>query len=325
MKKSALYRLTTLMTTKQHRFSFPPHATQRILDALFEGVYYVDEQRHICYWNHGAELMTGYTAVEVQGAKCSSNLLMHVDAEGRSLCQDGCPLQQTLLDGQEREANVYFHHKDGHRCPVHIRVTPLVDSQGQITGAIEVFSDNSRYEDLARQAQYAETLALLDYVTGISNRRHGQMVLAGRLNEFERYDSIFGVLFVDLDHFKIVNDTYGHESGDRVLRMVAHTLQQAIRLSDHVCRWGGEEFVVVISNMTIDELAAMAERIRTLVAASFLAIDDTPLHVTVSIGATLVKTGDTTDSLIARADQLLYRSKDSGRNRVTADTTSLLG
>ena len=119
------------------------------------------------------------------------------------------------------------------------------------------------------------------------------------------------------DFFKHFNDTYGHDVGDEVLKMVARTLSNAMRSFDLAGRWGGEEFVLIVVNMDPTALANTAERIRRLVEHSSLTTDDGSLSVTVSIGAVLSQADDTMDSLLKKADQLMYRSKMDGRNRIS--------
>jgi diguanylate cyclase (GGDEF)-like protein len=126
------------------------------------------------------------------------------------------------------------------------------------------------------------------------------------------------VLFADIDHFKRVNDLRGHDVGDAALRMVAETLRHNMRRSDVVGRWGGEEFVAILYSVA-DEAAlrAVAEKLRTLTAHSRLDLDTGGLAVTISIGATLVRPGDTSASVVQRADELMYASKQAGRDKVT--------
>src|SRR5208282_5569316 len=114
---------------------------EKLLDGLHEGVYFVNLERKITYWNRGAENLAGYVAGEAIGKHCSDKLLGHVDEKGRSLCNNGCPLSKTIADGKPRESEVYLRHKLGHRVPVSMRVLPMRDSAGQIIGAVEAFSD----------------------------------------------------------------------------------------------------------------------------------------------------------------------------------------
>ena len=108
---------------------------RKILDNLFDGVYFVDRDRVITYWNKGAEKITGYDAGQVMGRSCRDNILNHVTANGVQLCLTNCPLASTMEDGKQREAEVYLHHADGHRLPVTVRASPIYDEQGNIIGA----------------------------------------------------------------------------------------------------------------------------------------------------------------------------------------------
>ena len=288
-----------------------------ILDQMYDGVYLVDADRAIRLWNKGAERISGYGAQEVLGTRCSDNLLMHVDDEGDLLCLTGCPLAATIADGDPREVEVYLHHKSGHRVPVHVRTAPLRDSKGRVIGAIEVFSDNSARSAMREEFERVKKLALFDPLTDVGNRRFVEMALTARHDEQERYGWPFGVLLVDIDHFKSFNDRFGHDIGDRVLRMVAQSLAANVRSFDVVGRWGGEEFVVVLEKVGLEELDRRADVLRHLVGTSSLIVDDEPLSVTVSIGGAIARTGEDPSETLKRADGFLYQSKEAGRDRVT--------
>jgi diguanylate cyclase (GGDEF)-like protein len=244
-------------------------------------------------------------------------LLTHVDCDGRNLCLEGCPLAATLADGQPREADVYLHHKNGHRVPVQVRVEPIRDEDGLIIGAVEVFSDNSQAEQQQRQIERLERLALLDPLTELANRRGVEQTLQSRLDDHRRYGWQCGVIMADIDLFKKVNDDHGHAVGDRVLQMVARTLRHAVRGGDMVGRWGGEEFIALVNCDDDRELHETAERLRVLVEQSYTHVGESLITVTLSIGATMARPEDTVESLVARADDRLYQSKQTGRNRVT--------
>lgn len=288
-----------------------------LLDNLYDGVYFVDKDRTILYWNDAAEKMTGYSREDVEGSHCWDNILRHVDDKGFNLCDGNCPLERAMQGGEVLDSEVYFHHRDGHRVPVLVRVSPIHDSRNNIIGAVEVFSDNSPKVELERKVRELERMALLDPLTKLGNRRYGEMNLAGKLREFKRYGWPFGVLFIDIDNFKDVNDTYGHDAGDKVLRIVAATIINGLRSSDVVSRWGGEEFVAFVANIDKEKLLYVAEKIRTLVEASSIPIEGMDRSVTISIGATIAQKKDTAPSLIKRADSLMYRSKKEGRNRTS--------
>ncbi|TFG90368.1 MAG: diguanylate cyclase [Syntrophobacterales bacterium] len=288
-----------------------------LLDNLYDGVYFLDQERSIRYWNKGAERITGYSRSEVEGFRCQDNILMHVDSEGASLCQTRCPARKTMDGGIPAEAEVFLHHKNGHRIPVNVRVTPIRDESGAIVGAVEIFRDNSEKLASLSLIEELQEKAFQDTLTSLPNRRYLDRYLMSKLDESSRYDWTFGLIFFDIDHFKAVNDTYGHDVGDEALKMLARTLVHSSRSFDTVGRWGGEEFVVVVANVDSDKLRSIAERYRSMVENSTVTTGSVDFKMTVSLGATLACAGDTLDSLVKRADGLMYQSKMAGRNRVT--------
>ncbi len=287
-----------------------------IISDLHEGVYFVDKDRGITFWNNGAEKITGFTARDMIGKYCYDNLLNHVDSEGNQLCLDGCPLHETLRDGEPRKAQVYLHHKNGHRVRVDIMIKPLL-VDGVIIGAAEVFSNADLNETPELSLKELEHLALFDQLTELPNRRYIDTFLDHQMRDLEVLGIPFGMLMMDLDFFKRVNDQYGHNAGDAVLKMVSKTFQSALRKNDFVGRWGGEEFVAALRGVSEAELRAIAEKVRTMVEKSELTWEGNRLNVTISIGGTIVQKGDCANALTARADAALYKSKNEGRNRVT--------
>jgi len=292
-----------------------------LLDQLLDGVYFVDGTRKILYWNAAAERLTGYLASEVVGRHCHDNLMRHVNDRGEALCTDGCPLAETLADGRQREADVYLQHRDGHRVPVRVRVAPVLDSAGKIIGAVEAFADNSTGLSAVERIRQLESMIYIDFLTGVPNRAFTEITLRTRLDERVRYDWPFGVLSIDIDHFKDVNDRFGHGVGDEVLKVVSKTMSGVCRSFDLVGRWGGEEFVVIVANINAEQLHDLAERYRLLVQYSDLLAEGQRVRVTASIGATLARRDDTVESLLKRADGLMYQSKQAGRNRTTSEAS----
>lgn len=292
-------------------------AYKDILDNLHDGLYFVSRERVIIYWNKAAERISGFSADEVVGRSCYDNILLHIDEDGNSLCTGLCPLSATIVDGESRQVEAYLHHREGHRVPVAMRVSPLKDDDGNIIGATELFTDISNQDVNRLRIKELEQLAFLDNLTGIANRNYVDRELKSRFGEYKRFGVPFGLLFMDIDHFKTFNDTHGHDVGDDVLKFVANTFVTNGRPFDLYGRWGGEEFVGIIRNIDAEDLKTLGNRMRVLIANSYIRRRWTKLHVTISVGATLVRWGDTQDSLIKRADELLYASKEAGRNCLT--------
>jgi diguanylate cyclase (GGDEF)-like protein len=165
--------------------------------------------------------------------------------------------------------------------------------------------------------QELEKLALIDPLTQIGNRRYAEIHLERNFSQMDRYGWPFGVLFMDVDHFKKVNDWYGHDAGDRVLQTIAKTLSYNLRSSDVLSRWGGEEFIIVASTVDILDLDRIGRKILSLIQHSSMETPSGVLQVTVSIGGTLARPGDTLETLVSRSDNLMYQSKKEGKNRIT--------
>ena len=298
-------------------------AAQRIAETLVnhmpQGVYLVDQQRRILAWNVAAERLTGYTSAEVVGRRCGDGILEHIDEEGNSLCGERCPLLLSARLGCECRSDVFLHHKQGHRVPVHVQATPIRNEENSVIGMAESFSDNTDSLCLIERARSLERMALIDTLTGIGNRRYCEQILRQSLDNLHRNATPFGLILADIDHFKAVNDTHGHDVGDAVLKMVAGSLASNLRSFDFAGRWGGEEFIVVVHNAVASESEKVAHRLLTMVKKSFLARPGGRLSATISAGVVQARPADTVESLFRRADSLLYESKNAGRNRFTSD------
>lgn len=293
-----------------------------IINNLQDGVYFVDSNRTIQFWNKAAEEITGYSPEEIIGKSCPETLLNHIDNEGRPLCIVGCPLYATIIDGVQRKDNVFVRHKRGHRIPILVNIFPIYDD-GKCIGAIEVFTQNSPkvYED--DLVEHLSGIAMHDTLTGLPNRRYLESFLEYKLSEFKRFGKMFAVLFADIDNFSSFNNNYGHETGDAVLVNIASSLKNSIRSTDLVGRWGGEEYVGIYTINKDYDVPIVGERFRQLVGNTEVRYGDEALKVTVSVGITLVRQGDTLQSIVDRADQMMYNSKKNGKNRITSDGTEI--
>ena len=288
-----------------------------ILLAIDDGIYAVDKRRRIVFWNEGAEKLTGYSSDEALGRRCADNMLCHVSPVGKEVCVTGCPLISTIQYGIVSEAAVFLHHKRGHRLPVTVKAFPLKNADGNITGAVELFSLASSRKDVLKGFEKMQKAAFQDKMTGIGNRRFGEVTLENISQKHPQ--GSYGLLFVDIDHFKNVNDTWGHSTGDDVLRMVANSLNSGLRKDDSVFRWGGEEFLAVLPDCSPQELKTVGETLRMLIENSWLDHKDTILKVTASLGGAIAHKDEEIDSVLKRADEQMYLSKESGRNMVSID------
>jgi diguanylate cyclase (GGDEF)-like protein/PAS domain S-box-containing protein len=294
---------------------------KEILDNVFDGVYMVDRERRITFWNKGAERISGFKTDGVVGKKCADNILNHINEQGLCICLKGCPLEATIMDGQPRQAEVFLHHAQGHRVPIVLHAEAIKDEKGSILGAVETFTDNTAIFTIEKRASRLQGLVDQDALTKVGSRLYITNILETSLMEVHTLHAKIGILFLDIDYFKKINDEFGHENGDKVLQMTANSIRKSLRIGDAVGRWGGEEFITIINDADEKILKAVAEKLRIMILNSLLMIDNQIVQVTVSVGATLLKNEDTPEKAVQRADELMYQSKRNGRNRVTINTT----
>ncbi|SIN91574.1 sensor domain-containing diguanylate cyclase [Halodesulfovibrio marinisediminis] len=290
---------------------------REVLTVLPDGVSVVDTNNEILFWNKAMEKITGYSSVEVLGNPCANNKLCSINSEGKELCDTDCPLKEAVQKKTHSEHSVFLRHKNGHRIALRVKTYPLQNQLGTIIGGTQFYSLLSAQEQLVAEVEKLREEALQDWLTGIGNRRFGEMTL--KKVSRPPTDTSYGVLFVDIDHFKTINDTWGHAIGDEILRMVASSLNSGLRNTDTASRWGGEEFLLILPTSTIQDLLTVGERVRMLVEKSWLEHDNTIIKVTASVGGTIAKKNEDIHSVLQRADQQLYLSKTNGRNRVSID------
>ena len=293
-----------------------------ILNNIQDGVYYVDMHRKIKFWNKGAEQITGYRADEIVGLDCPESKLNHIDEFGNHLCVTGCPLFATNIDGVVRTEKVFVSHTNGYRIPLLTPVYPIRE-YGVIVGSVEVFTQNSPkvYDD--NLIESLSEKATHDSLTRLPNRSYLENFLQYKLSEYQRFGKKFALLFADIDHFRVFNNTYGHDIGDLVLVDVAKSIMHAIKKEDMFGRWGGEEFVGIFSINRNYEASVIAEQLRHLVENTVVTNSDgQELNVTISVGVTTSRRQDTPDVIIKRADSLMYQSKHNGRNMVSTDVSA---
>jgi diguanylate cyclase (GGDEF)-like protein/PAS domain S-box-containing protein len=210
----------------------------------------------------------------------------------------------------EFRGEMEYYRKDGSIMLAELQVIPEIDDDGhviQILGVSRDISERRRYEEELNR------LAITDPLTGVWDRRHGEELFTADLLEARRYGPAMSLLMLDIDHFKTINDTHGHQVGDRVLVELCERLTANLRTSDVLARWGGEEFVIVMRHCTLADAIPLADKIRHLIA-------DTPFDdvgtITVSIGAAELRPDDDLASWLDRADKAMYQAKAAGRNNV---------
>jgi len=288
-----------------------------LMDHLYEGIYIVDLERKIISWNKAAEQITGFKADEVIGKYCHDNILNHIDAEGRLLCLNGCPLHTTLKDGVEREAYLFLQHKKGYRIPVKLKTVPIFENEVLI-GVAELFQLNDEVEKTVDKLLHDSSAIERDAITGLPMRAYMEQFLAHMSTLNRTLNLSFGIILVDIDSFEEFNNTYGKRLGDDVLKIISKTFTSVFGHAEMIGRWRQDEFLFVFSSLSKDQLFSTAETIRMLSEGSALRnATFKDVDVTVSIGATHYLKQETIDNMIMRAYDNLKASKRKGGNLVT--------
>jgi len=294
-----------------------------MLESLYDGFQIVDAEQHVITWNQGLERLTGFTSSDRLGKAWSPELLEYADNDGRRLAEAECPLYQAVQQGIPVTTPAQIPRPDGRMLQVEIQSIPLIDERGHWHGAVEIVRDFTRSGGKRPQEfRELQLAASRDALTSVANRGELETQLTSLVKQHnDQPTQLCSLIFLDADHFKQVNDSYGHTVGDKVLIELAHLLQHETYSGEVVGRYGGEEFVILCPGTDLETALRRAERLRTSV--SRMKIPGSPnLHVTASFGVTEIEAGDSVESVLRRADKALYSSKAEGRNRTTSMTTA---
>lgn len=295
---------------------------REILDAVSDGVYVTTDDREIVFWSQGAERLTGYGAADVLGKHCFDNILIHTDLLGRNLCVDGCPLWACIKTGERQHVDeVFLKRKDGSRLAVYVKAARL-----QVDGrvyAVEVFGDLQSVAGsvLTQKINELSDASTIDQLTGLFNRRYIDSILDAQFDMFKRVHQRFGIVMLDVDKFKYINDTFGHLAGDEALRLVACSLRSTMRGMDYLARFGGDEFIIVCQMAETSGMESLGQRAIGLVHNSVLSSQDgKSIYLSISAGAAVAERQDATaQDVLKRADEALYRAKNRGGNEFVLD------
>jgi diguanylate cyclase (GGDEF)-like protein/PAS domain S-box-containing protein len=294
----------------------PEAVDERVLRAMVErstvSFWILDENERIRYVNPAGAALTGYTVDQLLGQPFSmlmdeEHAAMHADRV-RAYARSGVP--STIL-GQVREFRI--RHKSGEMVDIELKAFPLESTEQGRTLFGGIITDNRDRKSLEARLRARATH---DPLTGCLNRG-GFFPLARRAVDYARvHRRPLGLLLMDVDHFKRVNDQFGHQAGDEALQHLVTSIAQVLRNDDLLGRYGGEEFVVLLPDTEPERVVEVAERVRRHVVDHPVSFHDVELPITISVGCATLQAEDSLDSLLTRADGRLYRAKQAGRNCV---------
>jgi diguanylate cyclase (GGDEF)-like protein/PAS domain S-box-containing protein len=310
---SLLKALTSMLerSTYADALFMEKERAQVTLNSIGDGVISTDVAGHITYLNPVAESMTGWSSQEACGQPLQDVLRM-IDGDSREPVMN--PLAMAILHNKAvgLSANCVLVRRDGYESAIEDTAAPIHDRRGHVTGAVIVFHDVSVARAMSLRMSY---LAQHDFLTELPNR----MLLNDRLTQASasahRHGTCLAVLFVDVDHFKRINDTLGHTIGDQLLKSVAQRLVACVRHTDTVSRQGGDEFLVLLSEVSrANDAAVSADKILAALSVPHH-IEHQDVHITVSVGIGVYpQDGTDAETLVKNADTALFHAKGHGRN-----------
>ena len=283
---------------------------QVTLNSIGDAVLVTDLGGNVTYLNEAAESLTGWTRQAAAGQPLNQ-VFNIIDGASRQAAVN--PARRAMEENRTvgLAANCVLLRRDGTESGIEDSAAPIHDRHGQVSGAVIVFRDVSQSRAMTIKMAY---LAQHDFLTGLSNRALLNERLGQAISFARRHGKQIGLLFLDLDHFKEINDSHGHETGDHVLRAIADLLRRCVRTTDTVCRQGGDEFVILLAEIERPEDAAqVAEKVLAALAKPLL-VDGQMLQVAASIGISIFPDdGEEVDTIIQHADTAMYHAKSNGR------------
>jgi len=286
---------------------------QVTLASIGDGVVTTDAKGHVSYMNPVAEQFTGWTSEQACGRLLDEVFQIMDETTDKQIRY---PLHYCLERGQviRHDSHHLLIKMDGAKVEIQDSAAPIRDRDGSILGAVVVFRDVTEIQHMIRRMAF---LASHDPLTGLLNRREFENRLHQAIESGINEDMHHALLYIDLDQFKIVNDTSGHIAGDELLKQLAHHLQKEIRASDVLARLGGDEFGVILENCTVEKALQIAELIRQAVADFRFAWQNRRFEIGASIGLVPISSiSGNQNEVLAAADSACYVAKDHGRNRI---------
>jgi len=307
--------------------------TAQVVELNPIATFVINDSHIITHWNRACELLTACKAADIIGSNrqwqpfyqeerpvMADILLEGAKESDVDQFYHGKYRHSKLIEGAYEAEDFFPHFSNGGRW-LFFTAALLRDTQGKIIGAIETLQDISARRQAEIALQQSEEryrkLSATDGLTGLGNLRSCYECLDREISRCTRYNSPLSLLLFDVDNFKQYNDTWGHMEGDNALRNLATCISRNLRKTDSSYRYGGEEFVIILPETTLEQATILAERIRIDYAATVLTpADNVSVSCTVSIGIAQHLAGDTAKSFLNRADEGTYRAKAQGKNRV---------
>jgi diguanylate cyclase (GGDEF)-like protein len=288
---------------------------ERLLETMHSGAVFVDARLNIIRWSRAVRDLTGIGAVCAERRKWDPGLLRLRDENYKLITREKCPVVAAVTEGRSTSGRYLLVNANHEKIAIDLCASPVVGPGGEVRGATLALHDASSHVNLEERLESLNEKASQDGLTGVANRAEFDRTHAEWFKTHLERSSPYSLIISDLDFFKKINDTYGHQAGDEALIAFGELLREHCRSSDFVARYGGEEFVVLCADCDADTAAARAESIREALARHSHHVLN-GAHLTASFGVTGLQNGDTAETMLRRADRALLQAKADGRNTV---------
>ena len=292
-----------------------PLFEQKLIETMSDGVVFVDSEGIITLWSKGAERITGVSSSAAMGRIFIPSLLDMCNYAGKKTPEEACPVAKALSTNTQLRNRLYVMGRQGKHVAIDLHAIPVHSSDGAVQGATVLLHDAEPEASLEVQCEALHAEVTKDPMTKVANRAEFDRMQALFIEAHQQASLPCSLIMVDIDHFKNINDTFGHQAGDEAIITMANLLSSMCRSGDLVARYGGEEFAVLCADCSNADAARRAEQIRKQLSEMQHACLGNK-SITASFGVTELQSGDTPESMLRRSDRALLMAKEQGRNQV---------
>jgi len=281
---------------------------EKLLNNLSFGVFVLDESLKILFWSKGSQKITGYSSKELSGKSFEDISILEVYQKNKEINFKNL-IKDKINKRKDLVVVAYLRHKDNYRFPIEIHFFCFFDEDEQKTAQVGIFFILDMVLYTKKLIKSLKEKANKDFLTSLPNRRFLEYLINKKIGEFSRYDLKFGLILLDIDNFKSINDCLGHSSGDLVLKEFSTLIKKNLRSCDYFGRWGGDEFIAIILNVDMEQLKIISDKLVETIRKKTFKEKKFKFNIFVSAGYTLIKKDDTIDTILERVDQNMYKEK----------------
>ena len=294
-------------------------ALLKLLDEIPIGCYILKPDHTVLYWSAEAASLLGFTAAEMQGRKCTDTPLGCSFTTGEKVPNQFCPAVVAYRTGRSSSLQMFMRRKDGSEILVRNVLTPIRDQNGRVTQLLSFFFPLADKDYDATMIRELYETATRDALTCLPGRKYMEACLQDELERFRRTGNLFAVLFADADYLHEINNTYGHEAGDAMLKEIGMMLRKYGRKADRFCRWGGDEFVGLLQLKHPQDIEGAGLRFKAAAEKCEIEVHGRKITCQTAIGITIVRENDDLKSLVDRADRYMFEAKKAGTAQIVTD------